>query len=162
MDLNKVILCGRLTKDIEVKYLQNGTALGNFSLAVNRRVKKNEQWIDEAMFIECAMFGKLVESLQQYLVKGKQVNIVGELKQDRWQDQQGVNHSKHSIVVEDIQMLGSKDSNQQGFSHPQGYQQQPQWSQPQGFAPSQNYGQNKIAPQSQVSYNNGFTDDIPF
>ena len=56
MDLNKVILCGRLTKDIEVKYLQNGTAVGNFSLAVNRRVKKNEQWIDEANFFDVSPF----------------------------------------------------------------------------------------------------------
>lgn len=142
MDLNKVILCGRLTKDVDVKYLSNGTAIGNFSLAVNRKVKKDEQWVDEPVFIECAMFGKLVESIKSYMTKGKQLNVVGELKQDRWEDQQGGKHSKHSVVVNDVQLLG-------GLERADTQQQ------------TQNY-QPKIAPQATVSYQQNGFDDIPF
>lgn len=127
MDLNKVILCGRFVRDVEVAYLPSGTAIGKFTLAVNRRTKKGDEYVDEPVFIDCALFGKIVDSLKQYMTKGKQVNVVGELKYDTWVNQEGQKQSKHSIVCEDIQLLGS--SKQEGSQPPsqsnQAYNTQP-------------------------------------
>ena len=108
-DINNLILVGRLTRDIEIKYSQGGKAIGTTSIAVNRSVKNGEQWVDEASFFDITLFGKTAENLKQYLVKGKQVAIKGSLKQDRWNDKEtGKQKSKISIVTEDIELLGGK------------------------------------------------------
>lgn len=106
-DLNCVSLVGRLVRDIEIKYLTSGTAVGTFSIAVNRSVKNGEKWEEDASFIECVAFGKTVENLGKYLVKGKQIGVVGSIKQDRWQDKEsGANRSKIVINAINIQLLG--------------------------------------------------------
>ena len=108
-DINSLILVGRLTRDIDVKYSQGGKAIGTTSIAVNRSVKNGEQWVDEASFFDITLFGKTAENLKPYLVKGKQVVIKGSLKQDRWNDKEtGKQKSKISIVTDDIQLLGGK------------------------------------------------------
>ena len=84
-DLNHVTLIGRLTRDAELKYTSAGFAISNFSIAVNRRRKNGDQWMEEASFFEINLYGKSAESLKQYLVKGKQVAVDGELRQDRWE-----------------------------------------------------------------------------
>ena len=111
-DINNVVLCGRLTRDAETKTTTGGLAITNLSLAVNRSVKKNDQWTDEASFFDCTLFGKRGESLSQYLTKGQQVGISGALKQDRW-EKDGVKRSKVGIIVDDIQLLGSKSNSEQ-------------------------------------------------
>jgi single-strand DNA-binding protein len=105
IDLNRVVLIGRLTRDAELKYTANGQAVCKFSIAVNRRKKNGEQWVDEANFFDVVVWGRQGESLNQYLVKGKQVGIDGELRQDRW-EQDGQNRSKVEVVVNNIQLLG--------------------------------------------------------
>jgi single-strand DNA-binding protein len=105
IDLNRVVLIGRLTRDAELKYTANGQAVCKFSIAVNRRKKSGEQWVDEANFFDIVVWGRQGESLNQYLVKGKQVGIDGELRQDRW-EQDGQNRSKVEVVVNNIQLLG--------------------------------------------------------
>lgn len=110
-DINNVVLVGRLTKDVgELRYTSGGMAIGNISIAVNRSVKQNEQWVDEASFFECSIFGKTAENLKQYLTKGQQVAIEGSLKQDRWQ-KDGQKFSKVTIAVSSIQLLGGKKDN---------------------------------------------------
>ena len=108
-DLNHVVLVGRLTRDAELKS-GNGFMVSNFSIAVNRKKKQGDEWIDEANFFDVALFGKQAESLHQYLVKGKQVGIDGELRQDRWQ-QDGQNRSKVFVVANSIQLLGGNNGN---------------------------------------------------
>jgi single-strand DNA-binding protein len=105
-DLNHVVLIGRLTRDAELKYTVNGQAFCKFSVAVNRRRKNGDQWVDEASFFDIAVWGKQGESLNQYLVKGKMVGINGELRQDRW-NQDGQNRSKIEVVASNVQLLGS-------------------------------------------------------
>ena len=83
-DMNIVAINGRLTKDAEIKYTSGGMAIATLSLASNRSVKKNDKWEDEANFFECTMFGKSAEAVKQYLTKGQQVSISGELRQERW------------------------------------------------------------------------------
>lgn len=106
-DISNVTIFGRLTRDAESKYLANGTAMASFSIAVNRGVKKGDKWEDEASFFDCTIWGKTAENLGKFLVKGKQVGIVGSLKQERW-EKEGQKHSKIVITVDTMQIIGDR------------------------------------------------------
>lgn len=110
-DINTATLIGRLTRDEELKYTPGGMAIGNISVAINRKVKKGQEWVDESNFFDVVIFGKQAENLKQYLTKGKQVGITGFLKQERWTDQNGMARSAVKIYAEDIQLLGGRDGN---------------------------------------------------
>ena len=110
-DINQVVLVGRLTRDVELKYTNSGFAIANLSLAVNRRVKRDDTWQEEGHFFNCVLIGKRAEALAQYLVKGKQVGIQGELRQNRW-EQDGQPRSRVEIFINDIQLLGGRVSEQ--------------------------------------------------
>lgn len=111
-DVNRYVVVGRLTADANMQYTPGGMAICNFSIAVNRSVKKGDQWVDEANFFEVKGFGKQAENLKPYLLKGKQVAIDGYLHQDRWQDKEtGANRSKVVINANDIQLLGGGQNN---------------------------------------------------
>lgn len=106
-DINKVILVGRLTKDIgDLRYTHEQMAIGEISIAVNRSRKVNDQWQDDANFFYCTVYGKTAENLKPYLVKGQQVAVEGSLKQERW-EKDGQKFSKVSIQVSNVQLLGS-------------------------------------------------------
>jgi single-strand DNA-binding protein len=105
MDINHVVLVGRLTRDAEFKVLPSGQTVCNFSIAINRRKKVGDQWEDEANYFDIVLWGKQADSLNRYLVKGKQIGIDGELRQDRWQ-QDGQNRSKVVVSANNIQLLG--------------------------------------------------------
>jgi single-strand DNA-binding protein len=104
-DINKVMLVGRLTREAELKYTSNGFAVASFAIAVNRRRKNGDQWVEEASFFDINLFGKSAEGLKQYLVKGKQVAIEGELRQERW-EQEGQSRSKVVVIANNVQLLG--------------------------------------------------------
>lgn len=108
-DVNHVILIGRLTRDAELKYTSGGTAVCKFAIAVGKRVKKGDSYENETSFFDVVAWGKTGEALNQYLVKGKQIAVEGELHQNRW-DQDGQARSKIEIIANNIQLLGSKDS----------------------------------------------------
>jgi single-strand DNA-binding protein len=110
VDVNSVVLLGRLTRDAELKYTAGGQAVCKFSIAVNRRKKNGDQWEDEANFFDIVLWGKQGESLNQYLKKGKMVAVDGELRQDRWQ-QDGQNRSKVEVVADFVQLLGGGNAN---------------------------------------------------
>lgn len=111
-DINVVSLTGRLTRDMEIKYTSTGTPVGKFALAVNRNKKRGDKWVDEASFFECALFGKSAESLSQYMTKGKQLAISGEMRQERWTSQDGQNYSRVVVVVSSLSLMGSKEQSQ--------------------------------------------------
>ncbi len=105
---NKVVLVGNLTRDIELRYLPSGSAIGKTAIAVTRRFTGNTgEKKEEVCFIDIDFFGRLAEIANQYLNKGSKVLIEGRLKFDQWNDQNGQNRSKHSISVENMEMLGS-------------------------------------------------------
>ena len=108
-DLNRVIIIGRLTRDVELKYTNSGYAIGVMSIASNKRRKVGDDWIDEGHFFDVSLFGKRAESLSQYLTKGTQIAVEGQLKQDRW-EQEGIKRSKVTIEANNIQLLGSRNS----------------------------------------------------
>ena len=115
-DLNHVVLIGRLTRDAELKTLSNGQAVCKFSIAVNRRQKDSENWIDIANFFDIVIWGRQGESLHKFLVKGKMIAVDGELRQDRWQAD-GQNRSKIEIVANYVQLLntGHPENNSNKF-----------------------------------------------
>ena len=109
---NKVILIGNLTRDVELRYTPNGTAIAKFGLATNRTYKdtltgENKQ---EVMFIDITVFGRSAEIANQYLSKGRRVLIEGRLVLDQWVDSTGQKRSKHSVVAERVQFMDSKAS----------------------------------------------------
>ena len=104
-DVNHVILIGRLTRDSALTYTSGGMAVCKFAIAVNRRKKSGDQWVDEASFFAVVAWGKTGEAINQYLVKGKQVAVEGELHQNRW-EQDGQSRSKVEINASNVQLLG--------------------------------------------------------
>ncbi len=115
---NKVILIGNLTRDVELRYTPNGTAIAKFGLATNRNFKDNVTGENkqEVMFIDITVFGRSAEVANQYLAKGRRVLVEGRLVFDQWVDSSGQKRSKHSIVAEKLQFMDSKASVDEGMS----------------------------------------------
>ena len=113
MDVNHVIIIGRCSRDMELKFTGGGMAIGNLSIAVNKRRKKGDEWVEETSFFEIALFGKTAEGLKPYLLKGKQIAVEGELRQDRW-GQDGQTRSKVVISASNVQLLGGY--NKEGYN----------------------------------------------
>jgi single-strand DNA-binding protein len=147
-DINHVVLVGRLTRDAELKYTSGGQAVCKFSVAVNRRRKNGDQWVDEANFFDVVLWGRQGESLNQYLVKGKMVGVDGELRQDRW-EQEGQSRSKVEIVAANIQLIGGGSGGASGGGGPAERRGDAYGDRPAQDGPSQ-------------GGDDGFADDIPF
>ena len=162
---NKVILVGRLTRDIELRYSQGGMAIATTAIATNHVYTSNGEKKEEVCYTDITFFARSAEIANQYLRKGSQILVEGRLKLDQWTDQNGQKRSKHSVVVETMKMLDSRgDSQQQGQSYQQpqqqtqqtqSYQQQPsmqqETQQPQAY---QQQPQSFQQQPSQQSYNN--------
>lgn len=128
---NKVILVGNLTRDIELRYLPSGTAIGSTAIATNRRFKNQMgEQRDEVCFIDITFFGRTAEIANQYLKKGSKVLVEGRLKFEQWTDQTGQRRSKHSVTVETLQMLDTRGQTSEGEIPIAGGYQQPQVRQP--------------------------------
>lgn len=112
---NKVVVMGNLTRDIEVKYLQSGTAVAEVGLAVNERRKdsKTGEFVEDTVFVDVTLWGRQAEVAGEYLTKGSPVLIEGRLKLDQW-EADGQKRSKLGVVCENMRMLGSKGGNEQG------------------------------------------------
>ena len=145
---NKVVLVGNLTRDVVIKYLQSGTAVGEVGIAVNRKFKTQAgEQKDEIMFIDLTFFGRTAEIANQYLRKGSKVLVDGRLMFQQWTAQDGSKRSKHAITVENLTMLDTKAESQalsQGQPNP-AYDNQ---------ATQNNYGGQQQQP-NQNSYGNG-------
>ena len=85
VDINVVVLVGRLTRDCELKSTPQGTSVCRFSIAVNRRKRTGDRWEDEVSYFDVVLWGKSADTLKPYLQKGRQVSIEGELRQNRWE-----------------------------------------------------------------------------
>lgn len=170
VDLNHVILIGRLTRDAELKYTTNGQAVCKFAIAVNRRKKNGEQWEDVANFFDIVVWGKQGESLKQYLVKGKMVGVDGELRQDSW-EQDGQKRSRVEIVANNLQLLGGTPGSGGGGggAYPGAYgdgggyggSSSPERQSP-GSAQAADSGSGGRAGGGSDSRADDFADDIPF
>jgi single-strand DNA-binding protein len=108
--MNKIIITGNLTRDIELRYMPSGSALATFGVASSRKWKdKNTgEQREEVMFVDVKIFGRSAEVANQYLAKGKKVLIEGRLVLEQWQDQSGINRSKHTVSCENFEFLDPK------------------------------------------------------
>ncbi|MFA5357009.1 MAG: single-stranded DNA-binding protein [Candidatus Omnitrophota bacterium] len=106
-NLNKVLLIGNLTKDPELRYTPQGTAVVNLRIAVNRKFKdKNQEWKDEACFLTVVVWNKQAETCNQYLHKGSSVFIEGRLQSRSWEDNSGQKRNVLEVRAERVQFLG--------------------------------------------------------
>lgn len=166
---NKVVLLGNLTRDIELRYFQSGSAIGSTGLAVSRKFSlQNGEKREETCFIDITFFGRQAEIANQYLGKGSKILVEGRLKFEQWQDQNGINRSKHSIVVENMEMLssggfnqGNQNGNFDGYNNANGanYQQKAD-----RFSARQQPNYSQRPPQKAVtneSINESYEDKIP-
>ena len=145
---NKVILVGNLTRDIELRYSQSGTGIAKTAIATSRKFTSNGEKKEEVCFVDITFFGRSAEVANQYLRKGSKILVEGRLSFEQWVDQNGQKRSKHSVIVETMQMLDSKGENTGG-----GYNAPAQGGQPAYQAPQQQNQQTYNAPpQQQQSY----------
>lgn len=115
---NRVILVGNITRDIELKYTQGGTAVTDVGLAVNdRRKTATGEWIDETTFVDVTLWGRTAEVASEYLGKGSPILIEGRLKLDTWETE-GQKRSKLRVVCDRMQMLSAGGSGGGGGSAP--------------------------------------------
>lgn len=112
-DVNKSILIGRLTRDVETKSTSGGTTFVRFSLASNYSQKKGETWEEKANFIDCVVWGKSAENFAKYAKKGSRVCVEGALRWSSW-EKDGVKHSKIEINVSEWQLLDPKEKGERG------------------------------------------------
>lgn len=119
---NKVVLVGNLVRDIELRYHQpTGSAFGSSAIAVTRKsTLPSGDKREETCFIDITFFGRQAEIANQYLRKGSKLLVEGRLRQEQWQDAQGQNRSKHSIVVENMEFLSPNSENSNSNYNSQG------------------------------------------
>ncbi len=158
-DLNKIILIGRLTQDCgadekSFQYVGNGIAKAFVSIAVNRSIKKNGEWVEETSYFNITIWGRTAENLKPYLTKGKQICVRGYVQQDRWVDNDGNKKSRVSLVADSVQLLGGNNQNNgNNFQNNNGGNFQ---------NGGNNNGNNQNYNDYADGYNGDFPEDIPF
>jgi single-strand DNA-binding protein len=151
--VNKVILVGNLGQDPEVKYLPNGGAVANITIATSEswKDKNTGEQVDKTEWHRVVFFKRLAEIAGEYLKKGSKVYVEGKLQTRKWQDKNGADHYTTEVVANEMQMLDSRGGGSGDFNQNQ-------------KAPAQSSPQSSSQPQ-QAAYapaNNDFDDDIPF
>lgn len=110
MNFNKIFLGGNLTRDPQLSYTPNQTAVVDFGMAINHKwTSKGDEKKEEVCFVDCRAFAKTAENINKYLAKGNPVFIEGKLAFDSWTAQDGSKRSKHRITVDTFQFLGQRD-----------------------------------------------------
>lgn len=107
---NKVVLIGNVTRDVEVRHTQGGTAIGKIGLAVNRKIpgRDGKEDREETCFVDLTAWGKTAEVMGQYLKKGDPVFVEGRLVLEKWKTNEGEERSKLSVTVENFQFLAQR------------------------------------------------------
>ena len=173
--LNRTVLTGRLTRDVDLRYTQSGTAVGTFTLAVDRRFK-TQDGDREADFINCVVWRKSAENFANFFHKGSLVGVDGHLQTRNYENQQGQRVYVTELIVEDFSFLepmnrngGQQNGPQGGYTNgyqPQSRNKRPQQGTQQNRPPQQNqYNQQS---QGYSNPNNGANGidisdaDLPF
>lgn len=121
---NKIILVGNMTRDIEIRYSQSGTAIASTAIATSKKFTSNGEKKEEVCFVDITFLGRSAEVANKYLHKGSKILVEGRLNFEQWVDQNTQKRSKHSVTVESMQMLDSKPSDvaQRDYQKTQNYQ----------------------------------------
>ena len=161
--MNSVNLIGNITRDVELKYAQSGTAIAKTGIALNKKVKNTQgEYEDKAIFVDITAFGNTAETLNRYFLKGSKIGIDGELNFEQWTAQDGQKRSKLSVIVNKLHFIDKKDSattqantdftppaQQQQYGYAQ--QQQPAYTHPNQQPTQQQQQQQYSKPQSQYN-----------
>ena len=106
---NKVLLMGNLTRDPELKYTTNGTAVCDLGLACNEKFKnKAGEEVDQTVFVDVVVWGRPAENVNEYMSKGSSVFVEGKLQLDQWENESGEKRSKMRVRADRVQFLDSK------------------------------------------------------
>jgi len=153
--VNKVILVGNLGKDPEVRYMPNGNAIANITLATTDswKDKQTGEQQEKTEWHRIVMFRRLGEIAGEYLKKGSQVYIEGKLQTRKWQDNSGNDRYTTEIVANEMQMLGGRGGGSAGF---------PADSAPAQSAPAQSAPAQSAPTPAPAAAGGDFDDDIPF
>lgn len=153
-NFNKVMLLGNLTRDPQLRYTPNQTAVVELGLATNRKWRGQDgSNKEEVCFVDCVSFGKQAETINKYLNKGSQIFIEGRLTYDSWTAQDGSKRSRLRVTIESFQFIGSAGGGRGGQSQGQSYGSQQQA--PQAGSPGAVNQNDDFAPPP-------MDDDIPF
>lgn len=114
--LNKVLLIGRLGADPEIRYTPSGTAVATFRMATNRRVKRGDVWEDEADWHRVVAWERLADFAAQYLKKGNQVFVEGQIRNRSWEDKDGNRRFTTEIIARDIQNLEPRGEREASYA----------------------------------------------
>ena len=101
---NKVIFVGNLTRDPELRYTPQGTAVATMGIAVTSKTKEGEEWKDETLFINVVVFGRQAENCGEFLSKGQGIIVDGRLKERRW-EADGQKKSKFEVIAQSVKFL---------------------------------------------------------
>lgn len=156
--LNKVLLLGNLSREVDLRHTQGGNAVCEFGLAVSRKFTSNGQQQEEVCFVDIEVWGKIAENCKQYLSKGSQVAVEGRLKLEQWEDRNGGGkRSKLKVLAENVQFIGSRRDDNSNRSDNGGYWQQQSRGVDSSYAPP------PMPPMPEVTEDNwNANDDIPF
>ena len=147
MSVNKVILVGHCCKDAEIRYMPNGDAVTNISIATNEKWKdKNGEKQEKTEFHNLVFFKRLAEVAGEYLKKGAQIYVEGKITTEKWTDKESAVRYSTKIIVNEMQMLGGKHEEKRAEKPVETY----------------DGGLRKDAPQESKSSFDNFDDDIPF
>lgn len=108
--MNSVNLIGRVTKDLELRYSQTGTAVVKFNLAVQRKIKNSNGQYDSD-FISCVAFGKTAETIAMYVLKGQQIGLMGHIQTGSYDNQQGQKVYTTDVFVDSFYFIGNNSNN---------------------------------------------------
>jgi single-strand DNA-binding protein len=109
VSINKVILAGNLTKDPELRYTNTGIPVANLDIAINERIKKNEEWVTETFFVNrITVWQRQAENAAEYLKKGQPVLIEGRLKKNQWETKSGEKINTIEVVASRVHFLSAK------------------------------------------------------
>lgn len=116
LNINRIVLTGNLVRDPELRSLPSGASVCQFSIAVNSREKRGEEWQDRVDFFDCVVFGNQADNLARFKAKGEPVAIDGRLRQERW-EKDGQKHQRVVVKVDSVQFLPSKsrEDNASGY-----------------------------------------------
>ena len=107
-NFNKAILIGNLTKDPELRYTPQGTAVVNITLAINRKYKSGEETKEDVAFVPVVLWGKTAEIVNQYCKKGSPLLVEGRIQTRSYENKDGQKQYKTEVVGENIQLMGGK------------------------------------------------------
>lgn len=157
LNLNKAIIAGNITRDIELRQTPSGISVASFSVAVNRSKKRADgKYIQETDFIDCQTWGKKAEFLGRNFRKGDPVCVLGSIRKRQWKANDGTNRYATEVIADDILFAGSKTPQEGAETHGGTNQQQMQTPQEQPVVPPSYNNSNARFEELKTD------DDLPF